>query len=128
MSRVSLPVYTITITRMRDVTVLTIATMAAAFVVCAVFTDSEEETPRQRLAEQKRRQERGAFEGIFKELRAEELSFKKFVSIDYATFKSSCLFFVTNKNKEDHQNACRASPSVVVYSRVGPRLNLRSRC
>ena len=35
--------HAITITRMRDATVLTVATMAAAFFVYAVLTDSEEE-------------------------------------------------------------------------------------
>ena len=65
---------------MRDATVLTLATMAAAFVVYAVLMDSEEEEdeePRIKRPDRgwlKRRQERGVFEGIFKELRAEDPS------------------------------------------------------
>ena len=83
MSRVSLPVHAVTIAHMCDATVLTIASMAAAFGVYAVLTDSEEEEeeedeePRIKRPNRgwlKRRQERGVFEGIFKELRAENLS------------------------------------------------------
>ena len=61
-------------------------TIAAAFVVYAVLTDSEEdEEPRIKRPDRgllKRRQKRGAIDGIFKELRAEDLSsFKKFVRL-----------------------------------------------
>ena len=78
MPRVSLPEHAITTIPWRYATVLTIATVAAAFVVYVVLTDSEEEDdeeePRIKRPERgwlKRRQERGAFEGIYKKFSPE---------------------------------------------------------
>ena len=76
----------------------------ACVCVYAVLTDSEEEEdeePRIKCPDRgwlKRRQEKGVFEGIFKEPRAEDVfSFRKFVRIDDArSFSHLADFFATN--------------------------------
>ena len=65
--------HAVTITRMRGATasVLKIATMAAAFVVHVILTDSEEEESDDKPRIKRQARERGVSEGIFKELRAD---------------------------------------------------------